>query len=271
MTELERDVLQESFDPPPEHGPYVNDADEQRMREVAQKEIDDQLMVPGVDHYVQMIQEEKGISGTSSIKMPAGVLTGEKPFNMKKDTLISNWYPGIPARDVVYEKFVSDFTYQFDRDSVKKKVEQLQKVGGQCMQLSVETDKSVGVVTVNVVVSKVGTKTAKCLFDTGANVSLISEEWIARSGYRVDGDDSKVIAARRVNRFDGALVKADSPLTFTVFGGGKFSVTHYIVLKTCACRGSGTKYNQLTTSCGYVTYWVTPWLKNDVPLLIGRD
>ncbi|GKT34196.1 hypothetical protein ADUPG1_002761, partial [Aduncisulcus paluster] len=124
---------------------------------------------------------------------------------------------------------------------------------------------------VNVVVSKVGTKTAKCLFDTGANVSLISEEWIARSGYRVDGDDSKVIAARRVNRFDGALVKADSPLTFTVFGGGKFSVTHYIVLKTCACRGSGTKYNQLTTSCGYVTYWVTPWLKNDVPLLIGRD
>ncbi|GKT36562.1 hypothetical protein ADUPG1_003187, partial [Aduncisulcus paluster] len=85
MTELERDVLQESFDPPPEHGPYVNDADEQRMREVAQKEIDDQLMVPGVDHYVQMIQEEKGISG---------VLTGEKPFNMKKDTLISNWYPG---------------------------------------------------------------------------------------------------------------------------------------------------------------------------------
>ncbi|GKT32092.1 hypothetical protein ADUPG1_002206, partial [Aduncisulcus paluster] len=139
MTEIERDVLQESFDPPPEHGPYVNDADEQRMREVAQKEIDDQLMVPGVDHYVQMIQEEKGISGTSSIKMPAGVLTGEKPFNMKKDTLISNWYPGIPARDVVYEKFVSDFTYQFDRDSVKKQVEQLQKVGGQCMQLSVET------------------------------------------------------------------------------------------------------------------------------------
>ncbi|GKT31029.1 hypothetical protein ADUPG1_001808, partial [Aduncisulcus paluster] len=66
-------------------------------------------------------------------------------------------------------------------------------------------------------------------------------------------------------------VKADSPLTFTVFGGGKFSVTHYIVLKTCACRGSGTKYNQLTTSCGYVTYLVTPWLKNDVPLLIGRD
>ncbi|GKT22452.1 hypothetical protein ADUPG1_004511, partial [Aduncisulcus paluster] len=51
MTEPERDVLQESFDPPPEHGPYVNDADEQRMREVAQKEIDDQLMVPGVDHY----------------------------------------------------------------------------------------------------------------------------------------------------------------------------------------------------------------------------
>ncbi|GKT18482.1 hypothetical protein ADUPG1_011316, partial [Aduncisulcus paluster] len=169
----------------------------------------------------------------------------EKPFNMKKDILISNWYPGIPARDVVYEKFVSDFTYQFDRDSVKKQVEQLQK--------------------------KVGTKTAKCLFDTGANVSLISEEWIARSGYRVDGDDSKVIAARRANRFDGALVKADSPLTFTVFGGGKFSVTHYIVLKTCACRGSGNKYNQLTTSCGYVTYWVTPWLKNDVPLLIGRD
>ncbi|GKT19482.1 hypothetical protein ADUPG1_004325, partial [Aduncisulcus paluster] len=50
---------------------------------------------------------------------------------------------------------------------------------------------------------------------------------------------------RRANRLENALVKADQPLEFTVFGGQKFVVTHYIVLKTL--------------------------LEADVPLLIGLD
>ncbi|GKT31133.1 hypothetical protein ADUPG1_005764, partial [Aduncisulcus paluster] len=95
--------------------------------------------------------------------------------------------------------------------------------------------------------------------------------WLNRCGYRVDGDDSRIPTGRRANRLENALVKAAQPLEFTVFGGQKFVVTHYIVLKTCALRGEGRKFNQNLTTQGYVTYWVTRLLEADVPLLIGLD
>ncbi|GKT37958.1 hypothetical protein ADUPG1_003896, partial [Aduncisulcus paluster] len=137
--------------------------------------------------------------------------------------------------------------------------------GGHCLNIKTGAESSAAVVMVKVMIGKTGSsKAAKCLFDTGANVSLVSEKWLNRCGYRVDGDDSRIPTGRRANRLENALVKADQPLEFTVFGGQKFVVTHYIVLKTCALRGEGRKFNQNLTTQGYVTYWVTRLLKADV-------
>ncbi|GKT37635.1 hypothetical protein ADUPG1_003573, partial [Aduncisulcus paluster] len=107
-------------------------------------------------------------------------------------------------------------------------------------------DKNAGVVNVTAHVFNTGSKMVKCLFDTGADVAMVSEEWLKRCGYLVDMDFSSLSERLKKKLFKDFIVKADTPLKVTVFGGGIITCTHFVVLKICALRGEGKKFNQAT-------------------------
>ncbi|GKT31100.1 hypothetical protein ADUPG1_001845, partial [Aduncisulcus paluster] len=229
----EREVNDETVDPPPEFGPHIDEADmigmDESTRNVVNKIVYDSHDRVNIVH--PQLRPEPGVS---SEKIPVGVWIKDVPLPcVSKQSVESNWYPGIKASDVKYRLVKRDPSYCVDAAVVRRQVSRQTREGGHCLNIKTGAESSAAGVMVKVMIGKTGSsKAAKCLFDTGANVSLVSEKWLNRCGYRVDGDDSRIPTGRRANRLENALVKADQPLEFTVFGGQKFVVTHYIVLKT---------------------------------------
>ncbi|GKT36329.1 hypothetical protein ADUPG1_003148, partial [Aduncisulcus paluster] len=134
-----------------------------------------------------------------------------------------------------------------DMDEVKRSINALQARGEvKCMTFTGGDDKNAGVVNVTAHVFNTGSKMVKCLFDTGADVAMVGEEWLKRCGYLVDMDFSSLSERLKKKLFKDFIVKADTPLKVTVFGGGIITCTHFVVLKICALRGEGKKFNQAT-------------------------
>ncbi|GKT35895.1 Retrovirus-related Pol polyprotein from transposon 412 [Aduncisulcus paluster] len=277
MVPLEREVLQQEAEmwasPSPEHGPHIQEDDVQTMKDKETNQMDNIMLIDGVLEQTEWQGRSSG-TGVTAEKWPIECLTGEQPFNARKPDMVSNWYPGIPSCEVVYHELEPDGgAYDFDKKVVAENAKVLsEKPVVHCMAMSSGDDKDSGVVTVRVTILSSGSsKQVKCLFDTGSDISLISESWLRKVGYRVDGSKDGIPAGKAARLFDNAVVKADKPLVITVFGGGQVKATHYIVLKTRIMRGEGRNKNQYTTFCGYITYWLSSWLGREIPLIIGRD
>ncbi|GKT35380.1 hypothetical protein ADUPG1_008552 [Aduncisulcus paluster] len=238
---LERDVTQYQ-DPREGGGPWVDDIDDLTIGKEVRKEIEDLSNIPGVGEQLEALRLEKGAGGTVLEQIPVEILAGKTPFNASKPLMESNWKPGCtgPVDYKPVAPLKADSVRDFNLDTVNAHIMALTaRKGCKCMTMDTGDDSKAGVVTVTVYCFKTGTRKVKCLFDTGADISLNSTSWLDHCGYSVGMKTSELPVCKQKKLFGDMIRKADKPLVFTVFGGGKI---------TCTLR-----------------------LQKDVPMIVGRD
>ncbi|GKT27906.1 hypothetical protein ADUPG1_004813, partial [Aduncisulcus paluster] len=99
--------------------------------------------------------------GVSSEKIPVGVWIKDVPLPcVSKQSVESNWYPGIKASDVKYRLVKSDPSYCVDTAAVRRQVSMQTRDGGHCLNIRTGAESSAAVVMVKVMIGKTGSSKA---------------------------------------------------------------------------------------------------------------